>query len=669
MKQKYVLTAVAVVAVGAVALGTVPMWEGTNSVKQEETRTSIIENPVNTETEGTGTPTPLPTTAPVTGISHTDSYEDLYAQVKEWQNNSSYSNVQPRIMTVEESADAAGTDSAASNSSMAATMPEEPIDQEYGFDPSSEGKDYSTTTTQEELIDEADIVKTDGSCIYAMDSKGTLRIADAASMKLLCEINGENSSDYKEMYVDGNCLQLICQQEDYITYKGSIDLPSANTDGVRTSYSMPVTTVTVETYDISDREKPKKTGVYHQDGSYLSSRRTDGRMYLFTSYTPEVGDSADQLQYYVPRCGEEYIAYDHIYLPTPEKDFSYNGRIYLVAGAVAQENPDQATDVMAVVSSANIFYVSENNIYSATEIWNDRETRTEIVRIGYRDGKFTDGAAGSVVGELHNNFSMNEADDCLRIVTTVEGWDKDYSNFSRSNGLYVLNEKLKTIGKIEDLAEGEQIKAARFMGDTGYFVTYRNTDPLFAADLSDPKNPRIMSELNITGFSEYLHFYGENQLLGIGWETDPDTGNVTGMKCSMFDISDPSDVRETDRFILKDVSFCDALYNYHAILAAPKKSLFGFAYGIYGDNTDVYDSSENYYYALLSYHDQNGFEPQMYLNINDSELFAGSMSYQDYCRVRGVYIGDMFYLVTEKGIVSYNIQKDYEQTGTLKWET
>ena len=673
MKQKYVLTAVAVVAVGAVALGTAPMWEGTNSVKQEETRTSIIEDPVNTETEVTGTPTPLPTTAPVTGISHTDSYEDLYAQVKEWQNNSSYSNVQPRIMTVEESADAAGTDSAASNSSMAATMPEEPIDQEYGFDPSSEGKDYSTTTAQEELIDEADIVKTDGSCIYAMDSKGTLRIADAASMKLLCEINGENSSDYKEMYVDGNCLQLICQQEDYITYKGSIDLPSANaggeknTDGVRTSYSMPVTTVTVETYDISDREKPKKTGVYHQDGSYLSSRRTDGRMYLFTSYTPEVGDSADQLQYYVPRCGEEYIAYDHIYLPTPEKDFSYNGRIYLVAGAVAQENPE-ATDVMAVVSSANIFYVSENNIYSATEIWNDRETRTEIVRIGYRDGKFTDGAAGSVAGELHNNFSMNEADDCLRIVTTVEGWDKDYSNFSRSNGLYVLNEKLKTIGKIEDLAEGEQIKAARFMGDTGYFVTYRNTDPLFAADLSDPKNPRIMSELNITGFSEYLHFYGENQLLGIGWETDPDTGNVSGMKCSMFDISDPSDVRETDRFILKDVSFCDALYNYHAILAAPKKSLFGFAYGIYGDNTDVYDSSENYYYALLSYHDQNGFEPQMYLNINDSELFAGSMSYQDYCRVRGVYIGDMFYLVTEKGIVSYNIQKDYEQTGTLKWE-
>lgn len=90
-------------------------------------------------------------------------------------------------------------------------------------------------------------------------------------------------------------------------------------------------------------------------------------MYLFTSYTPEVGDSADQLQYYVPRCGEEYIAYDHIYLPTPEKDFSYNGRIYLVAGAVAQENPDQATDVMADCQQRKYFLCRENNTYSATE--------------------------------------------------------------------------------------------------------------------------------------------------------------------------------------------------------------------------------------------------------------------------------------------------------------
>ena len=262
-----------------------------------------------------------------------------------------------------------------------------------------------------------------------------MRIADAASMKLLCEINGENSSDYKEMYVDGNCLQLICQQEDYITYKGSIDLPSANaggeknTDGVRTSYSMPVTTVTVETYDISDREKPKKTGVYHQDGSYLSSRRTDGRMYLLHHILRK--SETAQISYSTMCQGAEKSI-----LPMTIFTFRHRKKIFLImAGYIwicrgcRTGESGSGNRCYGRCQQRKYFYVSENNIYSATEIWNDRETRTEIVRIGYRDGKFTDGAAGSVVGELHNNFSMNEADDCLRIVTTVEGWDKDYSNF------------------------------------------------------------------------------------------------------------------------------------------------------------------------------------------------------------------------------------------------
>ena len=685
MKGRYILTAVAILAIGGVAFGTVPMWKGTASVKQEE--------------QSTVTPAPLSTTAPVEGLTHAESYEKLFELVKDWKDNVSYSNIQPRVMTIEESvADTAGISAdsgadGASTDSMEASRSEEPIDPEFGVDDSSDKGDYSTTNTQEELVDEADIVKTDGTCIYALDSKGNLRIVDAASMKLLGEIKGEASADYKEMYVDGECLQLIRQQEEYVTYKGSLNLPSTDkgdeadteddteenaedssntadstTNGVRTSYSMPVTTVSVETYDISNKEHPKKTGTYQQDGSYLSSRRNGGRLYLFTSYSPDTGNDADQIQYYVPRSGLEYISYDHIYLPTPEEDFSYNGKVFLVAGAVSPEQPAQATDIMAVVSSANTFYVSADNIYSATEIWNDKETRTEITRIGYESGEFTDGATGSVRGELNNNFSMDEYDGNLRVVTTAGGWDEDYSEYSRDNNLYILDSTLKTIGKIENLAENEEIKSARFMGKTGYFVTYRNTDPLFAVDLSDPENPKVTGELKITGFSEYLHFYGDNQLLGIGWETDPDTGNVSGMKCSMFDLSDPTDIKETDRFILKDVSFCDALENYRAILASPKKNLFGFAYGIYGNTNDAYDLKENFYYGLFSYSEKEGFSPEVYLNINNSELFDDDMSYQDYRRVRGVYVGDLFYLVTEKGIASYDMQKDYASVDTLKWD-
>ena len=166
-------------------------------------------------------------------------------------------------MTIEESADtgsantAAASDmasaDAASPDSVIAAYPEGEIDSAFSYDEKSDSGDYSSTNTQEEMVDEADIVKTDGTYIYAMDSKGTIRIVDAASMKLIGTINGENSADYKEMYVEGSCLQLIRQQVEYVTYKGELNLPSTSdedydndsTQSVRSSYSMPVTIVSV----------------------------------------------------------------------------------------------------------------------------------------------------------------------------------------------------------------------------------------------------------------------------------------------------------------------------------------------------------------------------------------------------------------------------------------
>ena len=207
-------------------------------------------------------------TDPVSGIVHMDSYDDLYNMLKEWNENPTTSN-DARVMTIEESADtgsantAAASDMASSDAaspdSVIATYPEGETDSAFSYDEKSDPGDYSSTNTQEETVDEADIVKTDGTCIYAMDSKGTVRIVDAASMKLVGAINGENSADYKEMYVEGSCLQLIRQQVEYVTYKGELNLPSASdedsdsdsTQSVRSSYSMPVTTVSVLTYDIS----------------------------------------------------------------------------------------------------------------------------------------------------------------------------------------------------------------------------------------------------------------------------------------------------------------------------------------------------------------------------------------------------------------------------------
>ena len=636
---------------------------------------SVSQNEKSTETEDTtesASEERAADTEPVSGIAHAKSYEELYDVLQKWQENLSSGNTNARVMMVEETAmDAAASSDTASSDSMTASKSDDPIDTAFDYDETAAEGDFSSTNTQEENVDEADIVRTDGTYIYAMGSRGDVRIVDAKSMKLVGEIPGENSSDYKEMYVDGGCLQIICQKENYITYKDELELPSADSsESIRSSYSVPIITVSVETYDITDRANPKKTGTYQQDGYYLSSRRNNGKLYLFTSYTPDTGKNSDQIQYYVPRTNEEYIDCDHIYFPVEDPSENYSGSqmAYLVAGAIAAEYPDKATDIMAVVSGAETFYVSENNIYSAVSVYNQKENRTEIVRIGYENGKFKDGSTGSVSGELNNNFSMDEYDGNLRVVTTTESWGEDYSDFSRSNGLYVLNNKMETIGKIENLAEGEEIKSARFMGNTGYFVTYRNTDPLFAVDLSEPEEPEILGELKITGFSEYLHFYGENQLLGIGWETDPDTGSTEGLKCSMFDISDPADIRETDRFVLKDTSFCDALSNYRSILVAPKKNIFGFAYGMFGSYNNSYDSGERYYYAVFNYSEDEGFLPATYLNLNDCGLFEDGISYSDYQTTRGIYIKDVFYLVTQNGIVSYDMNDDYSHSDALKWK-
>lgn len=685
--KKTIAIAAAVVVLGVAAFGVTPMIVNRNAEEKKQTAQTEKESTDAKSENNTGrTSAQKDSVSPVTGLAHIESYESLYDILHKWQssnlNNSAADGA--RVMTADteelaeyDIAEAGESTSGSQNAKISADTEE--IDPGYTYNETEESVDHSSTNTQEENVDEADIVKTDGTYIYTMDSRGDIRIVDAASMKLVSAISGDRNADYLEMYLNGERLQVIYQQETYITYKGSVELSATDAkeenNTVRAVYSVPVTTVSVDTYDISDRENPKQTGSFQQDGNYLSSRRNKDDLYLFTSYAPDTAEGAEVKEKYIPRINSDYIAYDHIYLPVPEEtaDYDYDGKNYLVASSISDEKPDQILDSMAVISGAETFYVSENNIYSAVPVWNASDgtrLKTEIVRIGYKDGRFTEGSTGSVSGELNNNFSMDEYDGNLRVVTTTAGWNKDYTKYNRTNGLYILDPDMKTIGKIENLAENEEIKSARFMGETGYFVTYENTDPLFSADLSDPEKPEILGKLKITGFSEYLHFYGDNRLLGIGWETDPDTGSTEGLKCSMFDISDPSDVKEIDRIVLKNVSICDALSNYRAILASPDKNLFGFAYGMYksSDRGDYYDIQKQYYYGLLSYSEEDGFVPGAYLNIEQSGLFDDALSDSEYRSLRGVYISDTFYLVTEKGISSYDMTDGYKLTKTLAWK-
>ena len=161
-----------------------------------------------------------------------------------------------------------------------------------------------------------------------------------------------------------------------------------------------------------------------------------------------------------------------------------------------------------MVSSASLYYVSEKSIYITLPDFQQGEEDTQILKFHYENGRIDAKGAGKVKGRLKDSFSMNEYKGYLRVVTT------NYTQEGERNSLFVLDEQLNIWGKIENLAEGETVQSARFLGDMGYFVTFRQTDPLFAVDLKDPAKPSILGELKVTVFSSYLHFYGTDLLFG-----------------------------------------------------------------------------------------------------------------------------------------------------------
>lgn len=195
---------------------------------------------------------------------------------------------------------------------------------------------------------------------------------------------------------------------------------------------------------------------------------------------------------------------------------------------------------------------------------------------------------------MNNQFSMDEYEGNLRVATTYvvetrteENYDEEtgigsisYEEPLYSNRLYILDDNLKEIGKIDDLAKDEKIYSVRFMGKMGYIVTFEQVDPLFVIDLSDPTNPQIKGELKIPGYSSYLHPYDETHIIGIGYNTKSNGyGGITtdNMKMSMFDVSDVENPKEMFSIdIGKSYTSSELLYNHKVLFYKKSDNLIGF---------------------------------------------------------------------------------------------
>ena len=182
------------------------------------------------------------------------------------------------------------------------------------------------------------------------------------------------------------------------------------------------------------------------------------------------------------------------------------------------------------------------------------------------------------------------------------------------------------------------------MGKAGYFVTFKETDPLFSVDLSDPKNPKIIGALKIPGFSDYLHPYGKNKLLGIGMNVDEKTMSTDGVKLTMFDISDPENVKEERTYVIENVYYTDVSYDYKAALVDAEKNLIGFAA----------DSEGGREYYTFSYDEKQGFTCTMHEEINGNNMRI----------TRGIYIEDTLYVIQGNIIEAYSL-KDFKKVDDI----
>lgn len=523
--------------------------------------------------------------------------------------------------------------------------------------------DKSDTNVQVEGVQEGDIIKNDGRYIYVITDRG-LKIIDSnpKAPKVVSTIFVPENTSISEIYTAGNKLIVIGQNNFYYI----MEKPAADSPDLTKPLIMPPrydeNRTDVLIYDIENIEKPVLEREYLFDGNYLSGRVIDDSFYLVNNKYLNLGyryyDNIDidiPLPYYtdVLRGEKHEFGYDQIkYFP------NYIDTRYMYTIGIDLSDKVSKPDVDVYLGGTDTIYVSKDNLYAAVADYSydyeirqmeefnpEYTTSTVIYKFKLDGGNIGTAVQGQVPGTIINQFSMDEHNNTFRIATTTgEMW----MNTSKNN-VYILDENLKALGKLEGLAEGERIYSTRFAGDRVYMVTFRQVDPLFVIDTSNPRAPELKGMLKIPGYSTYLHMVDENHILGFGYDTEENQWGGTvngGLKISMFDVSNVNRPKETFTEVIgKAGTYSELLYNHKALMFSLNKGLMAFPVNRMADN---YKSDFNGAYVYNISNDSIRLKNT--ISHNESE-FA---SYLDNIK-RIIYIGDYLYTFSENEMQVHSI--------------
>lgn len=586
----------------------------------------------------------------------------------------------------------------------------------------SNGADrYSETNIQEFGVDEADIVKNDGQYIYLIKND-TIRIVEAFPPEVMKQIATikvvEKGFFPSEMYVDDNTLTVIGQSNNYTAYDKI--MPFGPNDNEEEAESLPdfleddaveiedrieqgrlingtaevalmagpmgrsyfpgnnKQMTTLIAYNITNRAEPKVTRTVSIEGNYQSSRKVKDTVYLVSNKyndwywrrpvpmlkeieLPTMSDSANSTEKLIAPCQDIY------YYP------NFESANYLTVAAIDTVNTNQKVGRIMMLGSGDNVYSSAENLYVTQTKYQDyfvdtpnfdgwrSEPTTHIYKFALNDNEIKFAAKGTVRGRVLNQFSMSEAGDYFRIATQTDG--------KEGSIMTILNNKLVKMGQVMGIAPGENIKSVRFMGDKAYLITFENVDPLFVIDL-DPRNPKVLGELKIPGWSDYLHPYDDQHLIGIGREVKAGAeadGRLTsdellGLKIALFDVSDLKNPKEMFKKVIGDNgTYSEATSNHKAFLWDAEESLMALPITVMQqrEGGNRYDQNRMFQGVFIYKVDLiNGFTLRgkaSHYEDNYGEIEDYQARYQnyDYDIQRILYMGNYWYTVAPNVLAAY----------------
>ncbi len=545
------------------------------------------------------------------------------------------------------------------------------------FSQIASGPSYSTTNIQVAGVDEADTVKTDGYYIYLLSfSKNSVYIIDAnpQNAKILSTITFDNSSSLAGIYLSQDSSKLAVLGSEYTlrseTYYYSSE--DSETKSYTHEYFLPEDTKTfVKVYDISDKTRPIVAQDFAASGSYFNSRMIGNYVYAVLSQPVQVINETVTLPSVCTGAETTDISPSQIYYVNKEDNYYNYFTFTSVIGININDAAQSTANLTIMMGGASNIYVSTNSLYiiypgtTTYSVWGGQsESITQVYKIRLDESTLTFDAQGSIPGTVLNQYSMDEYSGNFRVATT--SWRNKLQN-----NVYVLDASLTVVGKLENLASGENLHSARFMGEKCYLVTFKKTDPLFVIDLSQPSYPRVLGELKISGYSDYLHPFDETHIIGVGKETveasQGDFAWYQGLKLSLFDVSNVSAPQQMAKIVIGDRGTdSPVLSDPKAFLLDSNKGLLVLPVHLAMINRTTYEPSASdygtfvwqgaYVFKLTL---NGGFELKGNVTHIEPQITAEKVGYRDQSAswiTRSLYIDNTLYTISDQRIQFNNLE-------------